>query len=132
MSRPLSFALLPLVLLAACAPSVAKDETTGRADTGRRCVFIDSIQGYTVKDDTLYLRAGRLVYQLETAGFCPGVDSGIALGFKPNLGSGQVCVGDWIDVVVPSPSASAIPCRAKVEKIMTAEDIAALPKTLQP
>lgn len=132
MSRALSFALLPLVLLAACASSGAKDNGARPADTARRCVFIDSIQGYTVKDDTLYLRAGRHVYQLETAGFCPGVDSGIALGFKPNLGSGHVCVGDWIDVVVPSASASAIPCRAKVEKIMTAEEIAALPKPLQP
>lgn len=132
MSRSLLVALASVLTVAACAPAVTKDGNTSVAETGRRCAFTDTVQGYTVKDDTVYMRAGSRVYQLETAGFCPDVDTGIALGFKPLMGSTQICNGDWVDLIVPSPSSASIPCRAKVEKVLTREEIEALPKNLRP
>lgn len=132
MTRTLLVALATALSVAACAPAVTEDGTTSVADTGRRCAFIDSVQGYTVKDDTVYMRAGSRVYQIETAGFCPDVDTGIALGFKTLPGSSQICNGDWVDLITPNRSSATVPCRAKVEKVLTREEVEALPKDVRP
>jgi hypothetical protein len=132
MSRPLFLALLPLLAVSACAPAIATDSSTSRADTGRRCAFSDTIQGYTAEKDTLYLRAGSQVYKVETAGFCPDVDTGIALGFRASLGSSQICVGDWIEVIAPRTSLATTPCRARVTQALTTDEVKALPKKSRP
>lgn len=132
MTRSLLVALTSVLSVAACAPAGIKDGATSVAENGRRCAFIDSVQGYTVKDDTVYMRAGSRVYQLETAGFCPEVDSGIALGFKTLPGASQICNGDWVDLIVPNRSSASGPCRAKVEKVLTKEEVEALPNNVRP
>lgn len=132
MTRSLYLLALPLLTLAACAPAVPKDGSAGLAETGRRCAFSEMISGYTVDKDTLYLRSGNNVYQVDSTGFCPDLDNGIALGFRSPLGTSQICVGDWIDVIPPANSVASMPCRAKVTKFMTPADLEAMPKKLRP
>ena len=131
MSRLAAVAVIPTLMLAACAPTSPADTTKTASETSRRCVFSDLIQGYSADKDTAYVRAGSTVMKLDAAGFCTGLDTGLSLGIKAPMNSGQICVGDWVDVLVPDRGALG-PCRARVEKSLTADEVAALPRNLRP
>ena len=134
MTRAVSLATLSILglALAACAPTGAKEGQITTSSTGQRCAFAEMVQGYTVDKDTLYLRAGSRVIQVEAASYCPSLDTGYSLGFRPQRGSSQVCVGDWIDVMASGSSIASGPCRAQVSKLMSPEEVAALPEKLRP
>lgn len=132
MARPALFALIPVVALAACAPTTPSDRPERLSDTARRCSFADQISGYTSDKDTVYVRSGRQVYKLEAAGACHDLDTGISLGFQTLPGSSQLCVGDWINVITPNTGMSPGLCRARVAQALSPDEIAALPRKLQP
>ena len=131
MSRLALLAVMPVLALGACAPTTPKDGPSRLSEASRRCVFADQIQGYTAQKDSLYVRAGSSVFKVDAAGYCPDLDHGISLGFQAQPGSGQICVGDWINIVTHD-RALVGPCRARVEKSLTADEIAALPKGSRP
>ena len=134
MTRAFSLATLSILglALAACAPNGTEEGQIVTSNTGQRCAFSELVQGYTVEKDTLYLRAGRRVIQLEAAAFCQNIDTSYSLGFRPQRGSSQVCVGDWIDIIPSDASMASGPCRAQVSRLMSPEEVAALPEKLRP
>ncbi len=135
MSR-LSLMALPSVLvlgLAACAPTAQTDAPADRVATARQCVSPEHFSGFTVEGDTLYVRGlGRSVYQVETAGYCPNLTSSLRLGFVPQPGDSQVCVGDWVTLSTGGNSLGTGPCRARVVRSQTEAEVAALPAKMRP
>lgn len=118
--------------LTACAPTPSGNTPQRLTEASRRCTFADTINGYSLDGDTLYVRAGSSVFQVDTAQYCPSLDSGMALGIQAERGSSQICVGDWISIHNPSRSAAFGPCRARVAKSLTPEEVAALPAKARP
>ncbi|WP_409020010.1 DUF6491 family protein [Brevundimonas vesicularis] len=135
MSR-LSLRVLPSVLalgLTACAPTGQTDVSTNRVVTARQCVSPEHFSGFTVDDETLYVRGlGKSVYQVETAGYCPNLTSSLSLGFVPQPGDSQVCVGDWVTLATAGNSLGSGPCRARVVRSLTEAEVEALPAKTRP
>jgi len=105
--------------------------------SSRQCIFTQQIDNFRQGDDgrTLYLKARRDdVFEVRSTGFCPELETTVALAIQPDAGSSRICSGDWARVIVPS-GAGAGPgqvCRVQVIRKLTAEDIAALPERSRP
>lgn len=131
---PLAALPLAAVLLSSCAPSttVAGQD---RPASPRQCVFTDQIDNFRQADDgrTLYLKSRRdEVFEVRSAGYCPDLDTTIALAIQPDAGMSQVCAGDWARIVVPGGPGPAQVCRVQVVKRLTAEEVEALPSRSRP
>ena len=129
-------AALPLitVALSACAPSTMT-ASPDRSSPPRQCVFTDRIDNFRQADDgrTLYLKSRRNeVFEVRSAGYCPDLDTTIALAIQPDAGMSQVCAGDWARILVSGGSGPAQVCRVQVVKRLTTEEIAALPPRSRP
>ncbi|MBX3478557.1 MAG: hypothetical protein KF910_13180 [Brevundimonas sp.] len=121
--------------VAACAPTPAPS-TGGPSDGPRACFSTPSVTNFRAGDtDNLYLRTSRgEVFELESRGFCQDLDWANSLTIqKEFVGGSRLCVND--DAVIGyrsgSPAAS-MPCRARVARQLTAEQVAALPSRSRP
>ena len=135
--RPLTLAAfgaatvaLPL-LLAACAPGASGDLSAASADA-RQCFFPSQVtnfrQGAT---QTLYLRARNEVYELSSAGFCRDIDTANSIVIRPLYSaSDRLCGGD--DAAIAIGGSRDEPCRVRVIRKLTAEEVEALPSRQRP
>ncbi|MBU1385120.1 MAG: hypothetical protein KKE52_09360 [Alphaproteobacteria bacterium] len=125
------------VLGASCAPTVDTGVSgdSGAAAPGRQCFSTDQVRNFRDGEHgQLFIRAARdQVFELNTAGGCFDVSTAnslVILGDPPLAGS-RICTGDWARIGVPGSSAGGV-CRARVERMLTAEQVAALPSVHRP
>lgn len=130
--RLFALAVLPLAV-SACAPAsrTAADPTASRAE--RRCFLGSQVSNFRADDQTLYLKVGlRDVYQATVSAGCRDIDSAFRLAVVAADGGSSLCVGDPITVAAPGQAAPAEVCRARLDRQLTAEQVAALPARLRP
>lgn len=141
MARPALLVALPLAL-AACAPSGGVPSggavSTATADPAsarpeRRCFQNSQINNFRVDRETTYIKVGRdAVYELSAAGACMDLDSANSIALVAVDGGSTHCVGDMVTVLAPRALPPTAPCRARIERQLTADQIAALPARLRP
>lgn len=127
------------VLAAGCAPmsdSVAPETTA--AGPERQCFISSQVRNFRSNGTTqLYVRANdNSVYELNTSGGCFDLDSATSLTIVPDgagLAGSRVCTGDWARLTVsPATRPGGGVCRARVERVLTPEQVAALPSRQRP
>ncbi len=137
--------LLPACLaaataVAACAPvtpSAPGAAATAEAASARPCFYSSQIRNFRAdRNQRIYVRTGRdEVFELVTTGACLDVDSAIGIALVQRFGGGsdRLCPSDQVNVVISHPSPiHAGPCLARVERRLTAEQVAALPDRARP
>lgn len=125
-------------LLSACAPT--SPSGPGMADESarpvRQCFDVQQVRNFRQGDTgQIFIRASRDVYELNSSGGCTDLDFAYRLAIVPDaggLGGGRVCTGDWARIVVPGSSAANSVCRARVSRVLTAEQVEALPSRFRP
>ena len=126
------------VLTASCAPTA---DTAGPGDSAstrpeRQCFSTDQVRNFREGESgRLYIRAQRdQVFELNTSGGCLdlNVASSLVITGDPPLGGSRICTGEWARISVPGSSAPSGVCRARVERVLTAEQVAALPAAHRP
>ncbi|WP_312144672.1 DUF6491 family protein [Brevundimonas sp.] len=124
--------------LASCAPStkVVGTPAASREAHADRCFNVSDVRNFTVDSHSdIYVRSGRdKVFQVSAVGGCWDLDSAVSLAILPRFPTSSIstCVGDTVEVIVPSGSPGNRRCRALVVKSLTPEEVAALPKRSQP
>lgn len=125
------------VLAASCAPTADTAGAEGNAATGpeRQCFNSDQVRNFRAGgSNQLYIRSQRdQVFELNTSGGCLDLNFANALvitGDRP-LGGNRICTGDWAQIRVLGTSQPSS-CRARVERVLTAEQVAALPSAQRP
>lgn len=145
MARAALLIILPLTL-AACAASggvatggaAGGAASTGAADQAsprseRRCFQNSQINNFRVDRETTYIKVGRdAVYQLSAAGACMNLDSANSIALVAVDGGSTQCIGDMVTVLAPGALPPTAPCRARIDRQLTADQIAALPERLRP
>lgn len=125
-------------LLSACAPmpSARPEMADGSAGPLRQCFNVEQVRNFRQGDTgQVFARANRDVYELNSSGGCTDLDFAYRLAIVPDvggLGGGRVCTGDWARIVVPGSTSAASVCRARVSRVLTAEQVAALPSRFRP
>lgn len=117
-----------VLALAACAPSPGAT-TASRVDANQ-CFRPNLVRNFTAPNDqTLYVRtSGADVFQIETP-FCRDMTRALSIALEPLSGS-NLCVGD--QATLRSPAIGPQPCRVRIARTLTAEEIAALPSRDRP
>lgn len=123
-------------LLAACS---AGDTPLATVDAGLpngSCFVPSAVNNFRSNGDAqVYVRVGRgQVYELNS-GFCRGLSSARSLALSAGPGGGRACVGDSVEIAVSGPGLQGendSRCRARVERRLTDEEVAALPSRLRP
>ena len=125
--------------LAACAPTPATEAgMEGATSQASRCFFTDRILNFAVDGSTkVYLRSHRGdIYELTNAGGCSDIDFASGLGVTPlSGGSNRICVGEDARVQpIKAGPADLAPtqCRFTVARVLTSEEVAALPARARP
>jgi len=124
--------------LAGCAPSPPSRPTLadGSATPVRQCFNVEQVRNFRQGETgQVFIRANRDVYELNSSGGCTDLDFAYRLAIVPDvggLGGGRVCAGDWARIVVPGSSAPSNVCRARIARVLTAEQVAALPSRFRP
>ena len=125
-------------LLSACAPmpSARPVMADGSAGPLRQCFNVEQVRNFRQGDTgQVFVRANRDVYELNSSGGCTDLDFAYRLAIVPDvggLGGGRVCTGDWARIVVPGSTSAASVYRARVSRVLTAEQVAALPSRFRP
>lgn len=125
-----------LTVLAACAPTGQNAADAGVTRRERQCFDVRQVDNFRSGDTgTLYLRVRtREVYSVQT-GVCNDVDYALQLAILPEGAAGlssQLCTGDWARLVTPGTGLPNAPCRVRIERRLSAEEIAALPSRYRP
>lgn len=123
---------LPLPLLGACAASATGDAAVP-AESARQCFSSSQVTNFrTGSVNTVYLRAGRSdVFELQSTGFCRDLDSANAIVISPLYSGGdRLCGGD--DAAIAIRGSRDAPCRVRVIRKLTADEVAALPGRERP
>ncbi len=134
MRTPFILALSTLVVagVSGCAPSTGPME--GQTPTARSGFCFDParVTNFRTDTDALYVRAlGGAVYELNAVSACLDLDGANAIVLTPAFGtSSRLCVGDT--AIAASALRSGDPCRVRVNKALTAEELEALPSRLRP
>jgi hypothetical protein len=127
------------VVAASCAP-VSDSVAPGTAAAGleRQCFISSQVRNFRSKGATqLYVRANdNSVFELNTSAGCFDLDAATSLTIVPDgaaLAGSRVCTGDWARLtVLPAARPGGGVCRARVERVLTPEQVAALPSRLRP
>ena len=110
------------------APKAAK-AVSGKTD----CFFNRQVNNFTAANDdkTLYVKAGRDTYRMETFGRCLDLSSAlnIALDSHP---SSSICSAQDVTIIVHSTSMGPQRCAVRTLVKLTPEQVAALPKGDRP
>lgn len=119
-------------LLSGCTPMPA---AVGQTSLQRACFFPDQVSNFRQDGtQTVYVRSFTSgVFELTSSGFCRDLDNANALGIAPLTGSSsRLCVGDFATVSTSASISPATPCRVRVTRKLTAEQLAALPDRYRP
>ena len=134
MKTLLTFAALGAVALSGCAAS-DMPMADGQSRSASTCFSPGSVTNFRGDDALVYIRTTRnQVFELSTGG-CSGVNSANGLTITPFPASGRVCVGDTVDLMLSDETSRGFgppQCRARVQRMLTREQAAALPSRLQP
>ena len=123
---------------ASCAPTsdmgMAGDRAAGPE---RQCFYGDQVRNFRPGGvGQLYIRAMRdQVFELNSSGGCTDLDFAQRLAITPDVGGlagGRICTGDWARITLPASSAPPRTCRARVSRVLTEAEIAALPGADRP
>jgi hypothetical protein len=137
MTTPVAAAALA-VLTASCAPTEAGmqgDSAAVRPE--RQCFSAEQIRNFRQgRPGQVYVRVVRNdVYELNSSGGCTDLDFAQRLAITPDgasMAGGRICTGDWARITVPGSTAPVSTCRARVDRLLTAEEVAALPSAHRP
>lgn len=130
--------ILTAGVAASCAPAVQTplERAELRPNAIRHCVYPGQVRAFrAVGDGALMVRAGEgAVYRVRAPGVCPDLERAVALSLRPlPASSTRLCRGQDVEIFIEQPRPTmASPCQARVEAVLTAEQIAALPPELQP
>lgn len=125
------------VLTASCAPvggpGAAVDSAAARPE--RQCFNAEQVRNFRQGGSgQIYIRAVRdQVFELNTSGGCMDLDfaNRLAITSDPLAGS-RICTGDWARITIPGSASPVSTCRARVDRMLTAEEVAALPGAHRP
>ncbi|HYE44829.1 MAG TPA: DUF6491 family protein [Caulobacter sp.] len=97
------------------------------------CFFNRQVHNYTTADDdrTLYVRAGKNTYRMETFGRCIDLSSALNIGLDSHPSS-SICSAQDVTIVVGSSSMGPQRCAVRTLTKLTAAEVAALPKGDRP
>ncbi|GAA0639723.1 hypothetical protein [Brevundimonas lenta] len=120
-----------------CAPTTG-GESGSAPPQARACFNTQTVTNFRRgRPDQIFLRVGRNdVYELQAAGGCREVDFAIRLAIVPErtgAAGTRICTNDWVRIFVPGPNRSPTAfCRARVSRLLTPEEVAALPAAHTP
>ena len=123
-----------LAALSACAPT---RDSTPSAAPARQCFSVSLIDNFRQGGPgEVYLRVrGDGIYRVQGAGGCWDLAAANQLALVPDgagaLGS-RVCAGDWARIVIPGSTAPSAACRVQVDRRLTEQEVAALPRGQKP
>ena len=126
------------ILTASCAPTdtgAPGDSAAARAE--RQCFSADQVRNFRAGGHgQLYIRVTRdQVFELNSSGGCLDLDFAQRLAITPDgasMAGGRICTGDWARITLPGSTAPLSTCRARVDRMLTAEEVAALPNAHRP
>ena len=125
------------VLTASCAPvdgPAPGDSASARPE--RQCFSTEQVRNFRQGESgRLYIRALRdQVFELNTSGGCMDLDLAhrLVITADPPLGGSRICTGDWARITLPGSTAPSAMCRARVDRVLTADQVAALPSAHRP
>ncbi|WP_327447587.1 DUF6491 family protein [Brevundimonas sp.] len=128
-------------VIAACAPVNAptpgETDTAAEAASASPCFYGSQIRNFrTERNQKIYVRTSRDdVYELVTSGACLDLDGAIGLALVSRFGgaSDRLCPSDQVEVVAGrAGGVDRSPCYARIERRLTAEELAALPSRSRP
>ena len=125
-------------LTASCAPtSDAGMPGDGGARPERQCFSSEQVRNFRAGNTgQLYVRVMRgQVYELNSSGGCTDLDFAQQLAITPDVGGlagGRLCTGEWARISLPASSAPPQTCRARVSRLLTEAEVAALPDRHRP
>lgn len=120
--------------LSACAPM--EGAPAGASSMARnQCFDAATLRNYrAVQGRTLYVRTSRNdVFELQSVGACNDLDGAVGIALIPDGGSiSRLCPGDGAEVRVRGGPVPSGPCRVRVTRMLTDEQVAALPDRDRP
>ncbi len=125
-------------LTVSCAPtteSAPGDSASARPE--RQCFNAEQVRNFRSGDSgQLFIRVMRNeVYELNSSGGCTDLDFAQQLAITPDVGGlagGRICTGEWARITLPASSAPIRTCRARVSRVLTEAEVAALPNAHRP
>lgn len=133
LARTLALALT-LTSLAACAPGQQAANAAG-ATGERQCFWASSLSNFRQGDHgSLYVRdRSDQVFEISTLERCQELDLASSVAIQSDFSStGRLCVGDRARITMRSLGGEPASCRARVDRHLTAEEVAALPDSERP
>ena len=141
-SLPLISAAALSLVAASCAPTTETADGAGPASAGagpeRQCFTPDRVRNFRQgpRVGQIFVRAERdLVFEINSAGGCTNLDFAVRMSIVPDgvgLAGGRTCVGDSVRIVTPGRTAATSTCRARITRVLTPEEVAALPASQRP
>ena len=123
----------------ACAPTsdAALEGDSAGVRPERQCFSSEQVRNFRSGGaGRLYVRVMRdQVFELNSSGGCTDLDFAQRLAITPDVGAlagGRLCTGDWARITLPASSAPVRTCRARVERVLSEEQVAALPSAHRP
>ncbi|GAA0870500.1 hypothetical protein GCM10009116_23360 [Brevundimonas basaltis] len=125
-----------VALTASCAPNGGMGMPAA-AGPEHQCFYGDQVRNFRAGGvGQLYIRSIRnQVFELNSSGGCTDLDFTHRLAITPDVGGlagGRICTGDWARITLPASSAPVRSCRARVSRVLTEAEIAALPDAHRP
>lgn len=133
MTKALIGALLGTALLVTGAAGVVQAAPKAKAVGKTECFFNRQVRNYTTSNDdkTLYVRAGRDTYRMETFGRCLDLDNALTIGLDSHPSS-SICSAQDVTVIVHSNGMGVQRCPVRELVKLTPDQVAALPKGDRP
>ena len=126
-------------LAASCAPVAGAgapgDSASARPE--RQCFSAEQVRNFRQgRPGQLYIRVTRDdVYELNSSGGCTDLDFAQRLAITADgasMGGGRICTGDWARITLPGSASPISTCRARVSRVLTEAEVAALPDAHRP
>lgn len=126
-----------LALTASCAPNSDMGMPGAAPGPERQCFYGEQVRNFrSGGPGQIYVRAMRdQVFELNSSGGCTDLDFAQRIAITPDIGGpagGRICTGDWARITLPDSSAPVRSCRARVSRVLTEAEIAALPGAHRP
>ena len=120
-----------VLALAACAPTGSGLSPTATRTAANPCFRPNLVRNFTAPNEqTLYVRTSATeVFQIDAA-VCRDLPQAVSVALVPMDASSRLCVGD--PARLRSPTTGAEPCRVRVVRRLTSDEIAALPSRDRP
>lgn len=129
-----ALAAVPIALFLGSAGPSPRAETPTSASPERQCFSPQQVDNFrSGRANTVYLKVrANTVYEIHTTGACTDVDNAYQLAIQPEFGSSRLCSGDWATIAVPGSAQAIQRCRVQISKVLSAEEVAALPSRYRP